>query len=87
MNTTNQGPQRLYLLQLAIMGPGMPVPGYLIQTGNGINVLVDTGFPKSMIGETPGPQGRTIVMTTTNGTRASRTRSGTLGTSRPTKVP
>ena len=62
MNATMQGPQRLYLLQLATMGPGVPVPGYLIQTGDGINVLVDTGYPKSMIGETPGPQGRTIVI-------------------------
>lgn len=57
MNTTKQGPQRLYLLLLATMGPGVPVPGYLIQTGDGINVLVDTGLPKSMIGETPGPFG------------------------------
>lgn len=62
MNTTQQGPQRLYLLQLATMGPGIPIPGYLIQTGDGINVLIDTGYPKSMIGETAGPMGRTIVI-------------------------
>src|SRR5579884_1832595 len=52
MSTTQQGPQRLYLFQLAMVGGDRPVPGYLIQTGDGVNVLVDTGFPKSMIGET-----------------------------------
>jgi N-acyl homoserine lactone hydrolase len=62
MTTTNQGPQRLYLMQLATMGSGIPVPAYLIQTGDGINVLVDTGFPASMIGTTSGPGGRTVVM-------------------------
>jgi N-acyl homoserine lactone hydrolase len=62
MNATRQGPQRLYLLQLATREPGVPYPGYLIQTGDGINVLVDTGFPKSMIGETAGPQGTTLIM-------------------------
>src|SRR5438874_9023167 len=60
MNATKQGPQRLYLLQLATFGSGVPVPGYLIQTSDGINVLVDTGLPKSMIGENPGPRGMTV---------------------------
>jgi N-acyl homoserine lactone hydrolase len=57
MNATQQGPQRLYLFQLATItvGGSRPVPGYLIQTGDGINVLIDTGFPKSMIGETARP--------------------------------
>lgn len=55
MDATQQGPQRLYLFQLATIGGGRPVPGYLIQTGDGINVLIDTGFPKSMIGETDRP--------------------------------
>jgi N-acyl homoserine lactone hydrolase len=48
---------RLYLLQLALLQPlGIPVPGYLIQTDDGTNVLVDTGFPHSCIERPPGPQ-------------------------------
>jgi N-acyl homoserine lactone hydrolase len=38
---------RLYLFQLAIQpASGIPAPGYLIQTDDGHNVLIDTGFPK-----------------------------------------
>jgi N-acyl homoserine lactone hydrolase len=49
---------RLYLLQLALLQPlGIPVPGYVIQTDDGTNVLVDTGFPRSFIEHPPGPQG------------------------------
>ncbi len=34
----------LYLLQFGIMpGNGTPFPGYLIQTDDGTNVLIDTG--------------------------------------------
>jgi len=41
---------RLYLMVLAISGPqGDPVPSYLIQTDNGVNVLVDTGYSPEMI--------------------------------------
>src|SRR5690348_5642868 len=40
---------RLYLMVLAITGLGDPVPGYLIQTDDGINVLIDTGFSPEMI--------------------------------------
>lgn len=37
----------LTLLQLAIHPEnGIPVPGYLIQTDSGANILVDTGFPR-----------------------------------------
>ena len=36
---------RLYLLQLALTGDqSQPVPGYLIQTDDGINVVIDTGY-------------------------------------------
>jgi N-acyl homoserine lactone hydrolase len=39
---------RLTLLQLALHPEnGIPVPGYLIQTGDGANILVDSGFPKN----------------------------------------
>ncbi len=54
---------RLYLMQLATAASGAPVPGYLIQTDDGSNVLVDTGFPESMIGayREPGGEGRPRV--------------------------
>ncbi|GCE28822.1 MBL fold metallo-hydrolase [Dictyobacter alpinus] len=45
MNTTSSTATRLYLLQLALGGEGTPVPGYLIQTSDGKNILVDTGVP------------------------------------------
>ncbi|MDQ2718045.1 MAG: N-acyl homoserine lactonase family protein [Chloroflexota bacterium] len=45
MNTTYPMPIRLYLLQLALSAEGTPVPGYLIQTSDGKNILVDTGVP------------------------------------------
>jgi N-acyl homoserine lactone hydrolase len=38
---------RLYLFQLALHPEnGIPAPGYLIQTDDGHNVLIDTGFPR-----------------------------------------
>ena len=43
---------RLYILQLALNPDNStPVPGYLIQTDDGTNVLVDTGFPHGRAGE------------------------------------
>ena len=36
---------RLYLLQYGRSASGVPMPGYLIQTDDGANVLVDTGLP------------------------------------------
>ncbi|GLV60536.1 MBL fold metallo-hydrolase [Dictyobacter sp. S3.2.2.5] len=45
MNTISQAPVRLYILQLALGAEGTPVPGYLIQTGDGKNILIDTGVP------------------------------------------
>ena len=46
--------KRLYFLQYGIRpSNGAPVPGYLIQTagpgGQPLNILVDTGFPASMV--------------------------------------
>ncbi len=39
---------RLYLFQLALHpANGIPAPGYLFQTDDGTNVLIDTGFPKN----------------------------------------
>jgi len=49
---------KLYLMQLALLQPlGVPVPGYVIQTDDGRNILVDTGYPHSFIDHSPGPQG------------------------------
>ena len=37
---------RLYLLQLGFLQPlGVPVPGYVLRTKDGENILVDSGFP------------------------------------------
>lgn len=45
---------RLYLLPLGRVLPyGAPIPGYLIQTDDGTNVLVDTGLPYSFIAQPP----------------------------------
>ncbi len=47
-------------MRLAMVQPlGVPVPGYLIQTDDGIIILVDTGYPRSFIEEPPGPDGAT----------------------------
>ncbi len=43
---------RLYILQYALNPEtGSPVPGYLIRSGDGVNVEVDTGFPRGTAGE------------------------------------
>lgn len=47
---------RLYVMQLGLSTQtGSPIPGYLIQTDDGKNVLVDSGFPRTMIGQEGGP--------------------------------
>lgn len=45
---------KLYLLRLADMGGGTPAAGYLVQTDDGTNVLIDSGFPREMIGASEG---------------------------------
>ena len=48
MTTSILGPQRLYLMQVATITVGpftLPVPCYLIQTKDGKNILIDSGFP------------------------------------------
>jgi N-acyl homoserine lactone hydrolase len=45
---------KLYLLRLADMG-GAPAAGYLVQTDDGTNVLIDSGFPREMVGSSDGP--------------------------------
>jgi N-acyl homoserine lactone hydrolase len=42
---------RLYLFELARMETGQPVLGYLVQTEDGKNVLIDTGYQPGVLGE------------------------------------
>ncbi|MGV2123468.1 N-acyl homoserine lactonase family protein [Agrobacterium vitis] len=54
---------RLYLLHLGLMQPGdVPVPGYLIQTPDGINILIDTGWPRSFVEDPRNPPGLSVEM-------------------------
>ncbi len=46
MDATKPTPLRLYLLQLALIEDGTPIPGYVIQTSDGKNILIDTGPPR-----------------------------------------
>lgn len=55
---------KLYLFHLATLQPDdIPVPAYLVQTAEGHNILIDSGFPELFAGnriELPG--GRTVEM-------------------------
>ncbi|MCF1449284.1 MBL fold metallo-hydrolase [Agrobacterium vitis] len=52
---------RLYLFHLGLMLPGdVPVPGYLIQTPDGINILIDTGWPRPFIEDPRNPPGLVV---------------------------
>lgn len=54
---------RLYLLHLGKMQPGnVPVPGYLVQTGTGTNILIDSGWPRSFVEAPKNPPGLSIEM-------------------------
>lgn len=59
---------KLFLMQLATLQPDdVPVPVYVVQTNDGKNILIDTGFPESFAGnsiELPG--GRTVEMPVEN---------------------
>lgn len=47
MATTTTGPQRLYLMQVASLPTGnVPVPCYFVQTGDGTNIVIDSGLPE-----------------------------------------
>jgi N-acyl homoserine lactone hydrolase len=48
MTTSPSSPQRLYLMRVATMFRGeftAPIPCYLVQTGDGKNILIDSGLP------------------------------------------
>lgn len=52
---------RLYLLDYGTMQPGdIPVVGYFIRTGDGTNVLVDTGWPRAYVENPRHPPGLTL---------------------------
>ncbi|MCE6074758.1 MBL fold metallo-hydrolase [Agrobacterium vitis] len=54
---------RLYLLHLGSMQPGnVPVPGYLIRTSDGVNILIDTGWPRSFVEYPLNPPGLVVEM-------------------------
>lgn len=50
MTTMTSRPQRLYLMQVAAAPPpiGAPIVCYLIQTGDGRNILIDSGLPANI---------------------------------------
>ncbi len=49
MNATNAGPQKLYLMQVAtIPERNLPFVCYLVQMGDGTNILIDTGLPENV---------------------------------------
>src|SRR5262245_30070492 len=46
MSVSSSSPQRLYLMQVAtIPGRNLPIVCYLVQTGDGQNILIDSGLP------------------------------------------
>lgn len=54
---------RLYLLHLGTMQPGnVPVPGYLVQTEDAGNILIDTGWPRSFVDAPNNPPGLSVEM-------------------------
>lgn len=55
---------KLFLMQLATLQPDdVPVPAYLVQTDDGRNILIDSGFPAFFAGQNIQiPGGRTVEM-------------------------
>src|SRR6476661_4461170 len=54
MMMSQNAPQRLYLMQVGHMPDyGIPIVCYLVQMGDGKNILIDTGLPAIM------PEGET----------------------------
>src|SRR6266542_4062785 len=49
MTTNNAAPQRLYPMQVAtIPQVNVPIVCYLVQTGDGTNILIDSGLPENV---------------------------------------
>jgi N-acyl homoserine lactone hydrolase len=60
---SQNAPQRLYLMQVGIMPDyGIPIVCYLVQTGDGKNILIDSGLPEIMPeGETEFENGQDVI--------------------------
>ena len=60
---SQSAPQRLYLMQVGHMPDyGIPIVCYLVQTGDGKNILIDTGLPEIMPeGETEFENGQDVI--------------------------
>jgi N-acyl homoserine lactone hydrolase len=63
MMMSQNAPQRLYLMQVGIMPEyQIPIVCYLVQTGDGRNILIDTGLPEIMPeGETEFENGKDVI--------------------------
>ena len=59
----HNAPQRLYLMQVGRMPEyGIPIVCYLVQTGDGQNILIDSGLPEIMPeGETDFANGQDVI--------------------------
>jgi N-acyl homoserine lactone hydrolase len=60
---SHNAPQRLYLMQVGLMPEyGIPIVCYLVQTGDGQNILIDSGLPEIMPeGETEFENGQDVI--------------------------
>ncbi|MFN8375626.1 MAG: N-acyl homoserine lactonase family protein [Anaerolineae bacterium] len=60
---SQNAPQRLYLMQVGIMPEyQIPIVCYLLQTGDGRNILIDSGLPEILPeGETEFENGRDVI--------------------------
>ena len=60
---SQNAPQRLYLMQVGIMPEyQIPIVCYLVQTGDGKNILIDSGLPEIMPeGESEFENGRDVI--------------------------
>jgi N-acyl homoserine lactone hydrolase len=60
---SHNAPQRLYLMQVGLMPDyGIPIVCYLVQTGDGQNILIDSGLPEIMPeGETDFENGQDVI--------------------------
>jgi len=63
MIMSQNAPQRLYLMQVGDMPLyGIPIVCYLVQTGDGKNILIDSGLPEIMPeGESEFENGRDVI--------------------------
>jgi len=63
MMMSHHGPQRLYLMQVGDMPLyEIPIVCYLVQTGDGKNILIDTGLPEVMPeGESEFENGQDVI--------------------------